>query len=419
MKRHKTILLSTLMLFSATLFACEKSDSEAIRKGDYLFGTLMSNPDRAERHSELGLDCASLTLRWEEFEPEEGIVNEAYVERVRADIEKFRAARMRIVLDFGIHYPPYWVTQLDHCRYVNQYGEAYQVTQTSGLNTLNGVFNQTVRDKMAAYVGRFFSRFDPSAFFAIRIGWGYYAELHYPGKSHNGRANCYWGYDPVAMGRVPDLLPPGVGVNPVPDWKPGQPSPDHADARRFIEWYLESLTDFQTFQIRTLRKYYDGYINALYADWGVRPGQIEEAVEGDLGGLTFAEKYDQLQKGYDHARFIAAIDDPKVIVFNTCLNATCPYPMTSSIVDEQSADARYWSPIHYVASCAAKHPLGLRVWAENDGNDNYYAMRISFKRMQRYKLMGIMWAFEHNLYTDDPAYAQLYEYAKFIETYSY
>lgn len=418
--KHQSYLACVLLLVAGiACCACEKEeDNDGIRKGDYLFGTLMSNPDKAAGQAAVGIGCASLTLRWEEFEPSEGVINTAYVEQIRAQIEQFQSAGMRIVLDFGIHYPPRWATELAYCRHVNQYGDAYVVTQSSGLNTLNGVFNRNVREKMAAYVGRVFQAFDPSTFFAIRIGWSYYAELHYPERSYNGRNNCYWGYDPIALGQVPELLPEGIEPNPVPEWMPGQPSENNEKARRFIEWYLESLRNFQDFQIAALRRHYDGYINALYADWGVRPGQIDEAVAGDLDGLSFAEKYGQLQKGYDHARFIAAIRDPKVVVYNTCLNSNYPYPMTASIVDDNGSDPRYWSPVHFEAWCAEQNPVRPRVWAENDGNDNYYMMQICFKRMQRYNLMGIMWAFEYNLYSNDPNLAQLYEYARFIEQYS-
>jgi hypothetical protein len=409
------------LLFVCSIFvsSCNgKDDDNGIKRGHYLFGTLMTSPDRAQSQAEMGINCASFTMRWDQFEPSENAVNQTYIDGMKVNLQKLKDAGMNVVLDFGIHYPPIWVTQLPDCRYINQYGDQYIVTTTSGLNTLNGVFNKNVRAKMASYVDKFFEHFEPSDFFAIRIGWGYYAELHYPDKGFNGRTNCYWGFDPIALGQKPELLPEGMETNPVPDWRPGTPSENHTKARQFIEWYLDCLTDFQSWQIKTLRKHYSGYINALYADWGVRPGEIDEAVEGDLNGGSFTEQYGQLNKGYDHGRFIAAIGDEKVIPFNTCLNSTYPYPMTSSIVDDNGSDPRYWSPIHYVAWCAGKNPLPLRLWAENDGNDTYHGMALSFKRMTRYNLMGIMWAFEHQLYEDNPAYAQIQEYAKMISQYS-
>jgi len=415
---YHTVLLITLFLISTPFVKGNGNQFNGASNPQYYFGTLMSNPDRAAGHVASGINTASLTIRWDSFEPQEGVISESYVQQIQQYITKFKNAGSNIVLDFGMHYPPQWVTQVPYCRYVNQFGDAYIVTNDPGRNVLNGVFNQVVRDKMAAYVGRVFSRINPQNFFAIRIGWGHYAELHYPDKNFAGKKNCYWGYDSIATNKVSGYLPAGVQLNPVPNWIPGVASPNNQNARAFIEWYLNSLTNFQTFQISTIRQFFNGYINVLYADWGVRTGHIEEAIAVNLNGTSFSEQYFQLQKGHDHARFIAAIADSNVVVFNTCLNSNYPFPMTVSIVDENSTDPKNWSPIHYLSWCIAQHQLPLKLWAENDGNDNYEAMQRSFQRMTTYNLMGIMWAFEHNLYSDDPIYAHLDEYVNLIAEYN-
>ncbi len=415
--KFKTGLLTYAIVFACVLISC-KDEPVIPEVQKYLyFGTLMSDANRSAAQVAKGINTASITIRWDSFEPQEGVISNSYVQIMQENLTKFKQAGARVVLDLGVHYPPVWATQIPNCRYVNQYGEAYAVTDQPGRNVVNGVFNQQVRDKIAAYVDLVFTRFDPDDFFAIRIGWGHFAELQYPDKNYKESKNCYWGYDAITLNQVTGLLPEGVGVNPVPNWKPGMASTNNADARAFIEWYLNALKNYQSFQISTIRKHYDGYINALYADWGVREGQIEEAIAKNLDGTTFTEQYGQLQKGLDFARFIAAIPDSNVVVYNTCLNSSYPFPMTESIVNENSANPKDWSPIHYEYWCAKKHHLPLKIWAENDGNDNYYAMKLAFERMKKYDLMGIMWAFEFNLYSDDTQYATLNEYVSFINQY--
>jgi hypothetical protein len=100
----------------------------------------------------------------------------------------------------------------------------------------------------------------------------------------------------------------------VPGWTPGNPSPN-GEAAKFLDWYLDSLVDYQNWQISSLRATgYNGKIMMLYPSWGIRPGQIEEAVATNLNGTTSVEKNGEIQRGYDFARQVRAIEDPKVVL---------------------------------------------------------------------------------------------------------
>ncbi|MBL8995216.1 MAG: hypothetical protein JNM63_17850, partial [Spirochaetia bacterium] len=364
---------------------------------------------KAARHAEAGIRLAALTVRWERLEPEEGKVDARYVSDLKEKIAAFEKSGLGLILDLGVHYPPAWIFGLTNSRFVNQYGDAF-VNSNAGLNVMNGVFNQAIRDKQAAYVAKVFAALGTN-FFAVRIGWGHYAELHYPAKDFNGRGNAYWAYDDLAQGKTTGL-PQGITVCPVPGWKPGTPSPNHQDASRFIEWYLDSLAGYQDFQIAEVRKSYPGNILALYADWGVRPGQIAEAVNGDLNGKSFAEKFDQLQKGYDHARFIRRVHDEKVLVYCTCVNKVAVWPETRSMVDDSDPDPRKWNPVHFLSSVAVSQKL--KIFGENAGNNDLEGMRRSFERVKTYDLLGLMWAFEFQLYDKSGKYATLADYQNLI-----
>src|SRR5690606_18425367 len=124
--------------------------------------------------------------------------------------------------------------------------------------------------------------------------------------SFAGKANCYWAFDPFAQGKKPGL-PAGMTPCPVPGWKPGDASPDHASARAFIHWYLDSLKHYHDWQITTVRKHYAGPLMMLYPSWGIRPGQLDAAIAADLAGTTPAEKNGELQRGFDFARFIGGL----------------------------------------------------------------------------------------------------------------
>ena len=60
----------------------------------------------------------------------------------------------------------------------------------------------------------------------------------------------------------------------MPGWRPGDPSP-RGEARKFLGWYLDMLTRYQNWQVRALRRSYDGPVAMLYASWGMRPGDFD------------------------------------------------------------------------------------------------------------------------------------------------
>lgn len=397
--------------FTFVLLACAEK-TPCPTKPVPMFGTLLSDSRYARENHRAGIRLATVSLAWGRYVPRKEQVDERYLAEIKSRIKAFREAGLQIILDLGMHYPPSWVFQIPHSRFVNQYGDPFIIVNKPGLNVVNAVFNQTVREQQMAYVDRVFNDLGTD-FFAVRIGWGPYSELHYPWKGYKGKQNCYWGFDPIAQGKT-NGLPPNMKPCPVPGWLPGTPSNHHESARLFLNWYLDSLAQFQNFQITTLRRHYQGRIIVPYANWGIRPGQIAEAVTGDLNGTSFAERYEQTHKGYDFARLIGAINDTNVVVYSTCVNAMAPWPCTVSMVDDDGDDPSKWSPIHYLASCAAQHRPPLTVAGENDGNDNLEAMQISFRRLQAYDLKFFVWAFDFQLHDKQRRYATIADYQRCI-----
>jgi hypothetical protein len=304
-------------------------------------------------------------------------------------------AGINVTLDLGNQYPPGWIFAIPNSRYVNQFGDTYSTTE-AGKNIPNFVFNNTVRTKLAEYYVHAITDIGTANIYAIRAGGGWYGELHYPDPAFNSHTNSYWAYDAIAQGQAAGL-PPGVSTDPVPGWKPGTASTNHTSATAFAEWYLGSMKNYHDWQISTLRQVFGGKIIMMYPSWGVRPTQLASAEVADLNGTTRAETGGNLQTGVDYARFVGGLQDTNVIVYTTWLDSTNG--------DDVSTDPQNWNPVHYLASLA--QPKDLQVWGESTGHGSYAAMQQAFNQMKAYHLVGVMWAFEPDLYSGQYAtYAQ-------------
>jgi hypothetical protein len=374
-------LLAILLAVSA---AAHRAEGEPAR-----IGVLQPQPARAAQLADAGITLAVLSVSWDRFEPAAGAHDSGYIQELRADLGTMRRAGQEIVLDPGVQYPPAWLFNLSECRYRNQYGDVF-VDVKPGMNIANSVFNAKVREIQAAYMGSLFKALG-TEFFAVRLGGGWYGELNYPSADFKNRKNCYWGFDAIAQGAAPGL-PHGLVPCPVPGWQPGIASPDNRDARRFLEWYLGSLQNYHDWQITTIRRFYAGPLMMMYPSWGIRPGQIEAAVSGDLSGGTPPEKNGEIQRGFDFARFIGGIRDPGVWVHCTWLDSN---PAWS---DETSADPARWSPAHYLSSLAAKHSPPLHLSAENTGGGGARIPELCFRRVRDLNFRTMFWAFAPDLF---------------------
>lgn len=358
-----------------------------------VLGILQHRPEHLKQNYQAGARMVVIELGWNRAEPETGQFNRAYFEQIRASMRLCKAEGYLLSLDFGFQYPPDWIFNLPHSRFVNQYGETF-TSETLGEDIPNAVFNQTIREYQERYIQQVFKELG-SDFRLIRLGWMKYGELAYPIHTYQEKQNCYWGFDAIAIGKAP-RRPPGIPLSPAGDWKPGDPSPDHREAEKFIEWYLNALRDYQNWQIKTVRPYTSAPLAVLYPSWGLRPGDIAKAIEKDLDGSTPRESTGELQRGLDFQRLVAGIQDPNVIVYCTWLDSSPDFSR-----DDQPHPA-HWSPAHYLAHLAATHPPRLPAWAENTGGGPPEIFDLCLQRIRQYGYAGFLWAFEHDLYDGIP-----------------
>ncbi|MBS1369415.1 MAG: hypothetical protein HPZ91_05600 [Lentisphaeria bacterium] len=385
------LILSGLLAFAA----CRAAEPARL-------GVLQHDDRRSAEVRAAGVEYTVLEVVWSRLEPEPGRFDAAYAEEVKKRQASRRAAGFRLCLDLGIQYPPAWALELPNGTYVNQYGDAY-VDRRSGWLSANAVFSRNVREALERYVTKVRELFGDD-FALIRLGWGHYGELNYPTHKFAERTNCYWGFDPAAQGKSPELLPEGVKPVPVPGWRPGDSSPG-GEAAKFLEWYLDSLKNYHDWQIALVRRLYPEVPGGMmYPSWGIRPGQNEKAVAGNLGGGTPAERNGEIPRGLDFERFTAGITDPAVIVYCTWIDSSPAFG------DDSSARPDRWSPPHWLSSLARKHPLKLRVWGENTGGGGIPAAELTAKRAAEYNIEVVSWAFEPRLFNgSEPNLKQLTE----------
>jgi hypothetical protein len=356
-------------------------------------GVLQPSPDRAATLGAAGVSHVVLSVSWDRFQPTPASVDATYVARLRTDLVTYRKAGLKVVLDLGVQYPPDWLRKLPNARFQNQHGDAF-IDPAPGKNVVNFVFNDLLRERQLDYLAAVFKQLGTD-WAAVRVGGGWYGELNYPPAEFAKKTNCYWAFDPFAQGAKPGL-PTGVSPCPVPGWKPGDTSPDSASARRFADWYLDSLKNYHDWQIAAARRHYAGPLQMLYPSWGLRPGQLDVAVSNHLSGGTAPEKNGEVQRGFDFARFIGGIRDPLVWVHCTWLDSNPDWS------DDTSADPVRWSPPKYLAHLARLHNPPLRVSAENTGGGGMPALQLSAQRVRELNLDALYWAFVPALFDGTP-----------------
>jgi hypothetical protein len=358
------------------------ADARAAVPGPPQWGLIGNRVDRTAQERAAGVAFKVVRLSWKDLEPTKGARSASYVAAKQSEIATLRAGGMRIVLDLGLHDTPQWLHSYPNSYLVNQYGERWTSSTDGDLaidkSDANLIFNAELRARAASYMVDALRLFGTGAM-AVRIGGGRYNELGYPAARTAAHANTYWAYDALAQ-----------AGSPVRGWKPGSPSPK-GEAGRFMEYYLGSLDAFLRWQITTARRAFAGPLLVLYPSWGLRPGQVQSAVAGNLAGTTSAEINGETQRGHDFARFVGGTRDPLVYPETTWLDA----PFGS----DDSTNTADWRPVHYLADLAARSPARPPVWGENTGQGGRAAVDFSAAQARRFGLGGVAWYREEELFS--------------------
>ncbi|MEV6597192.1 hypothetical protein AB0M36_10060 [Actinoplanes sp. NPDC051346] len=262
-----------------------------------------SDADMTSLYNTGGATDVLVEMSWAQAEPTKGVYNEQYLTGVAKRISTLKALGYTISFNAGVHEAPAWMLNLPGGRFVDQNGATY--TDSPEPNLIFGTRNRYLAER---YLTKVFTRLGGN-FSIVRVGGGHWGELTYPSKVNptTGKLrNLYYAFDANAQ-----------RLNPVPTWKPGQPSTT-GQAGKFLRWYLNSLAEYQNWQIVALRKAgYQGNAAVLYPSYGMRAGDYEKAVATNLAGTSSPEINGEVQRGYDATRQVAALTDRKVVVYGT------------------------------------------------------------------------------------------------------
>lgn len=331
-----------------------------------VFGMLQAEPGQYGALADAGVTAVTLSVSWSQAQPEPGALDEGYLADVERRHRLARASGLDLALSLGLQYPPRWVAERPDARFVDQHGRTWR--GPTGDDVVDGVFDERVRQAQDAYLAALGSRLSGLELAGVRVGGLARGELHYPPVDRTGVRNTLWAYGRSAQRACP-----------VPGWRPGQGSPD--DAQAFLDWYLGALTDYGRWQLEAVRRQVSttARLLVLLPSWGLRPGEVEQAVAAGLDGSTPGERRGTLSEGLDWQRQLAACAQvPGVDVCSTWLDP-----------EDQGDDPSWTSPARYLAGLAA--PQGLGVWGENTGGNDAEELRRCLSRVRELPLRGLFW----------------------------
>jgi hypothetical protein len=348
-----------------------------------LFGVLQPAPQYQAADWQAGIRARTLELGWDYYEPQDGAWDPGYIAGRKAEYQAMLNDGFVVVLDLGLQYPPEWARTIQP--WVDQYGNVY-------ANQVNAVWSSAVRQKIERYIKRVFQDFG-TGFLGVRLGSGSFVETLYP-DNRPGFEFSYWAFDPDAM-----------ASNPVPNWRPGQASPND-EAQTFFNWYLQHLIDTVNWQQDVVRQSFPGYIIQLMPGQGLRPTQWATLIAHNL--TPYGQNIYAAERGAVWDKIIDGMHDHNHVIISC--SSLGDSSATDVHVDETSSDATKWSSAHWVAYNADRY--GMLKWAENTGHNDVENMRVVIQQLNDFGYQALFWAFDADLHSGQ--YTTIDQYASII-----
>lgn len=182
----------------------------------------------------------------------------------------------------------------------------------------------------------------------------------------------------------------------------------------FYEWYVGALTSYQNWQIGEIRQHYVGQLDLLYAGKGLNANQVTDALTNDLRGDGWSEATSALYSAAFYERHVVGLNTTqRITLYLTGIEVPAAH-----LVDDLSPYPSRWSAARWLSHLASSR--GLAIWGENGGQNDAASLRLSAWRMHFNGFVGLMWAFESELYAgpNGASYASIDDYEKVIATYA-
>jgi hypothetical protein len=140
------------------------------------------------------------------------------------------------------------------------------------------------------------------------------------------------------------------------------------------------MTNYIAWGLGMIRRSFHGEIDVLLPGWGIRPGDLQNALNVDLNGSTY--RSDAIAAGLNWADQLPAYATYGPIrAWSTWLNET-----------DYANDAQDWSPIHYIASIL---PAGMTIGGENTwGRATLSDLNATLSNARAFGLTRVLWMSE-------------------------
>jgi hypothetical protein len=150
-------------------------------------GVLGVSGDYFAQEKANGIKYVTVGVGWANAEPANGSFDVSYASSISQEIVAARAAGLGVILDPGLQYAPAWALTLSGgTQFVDQYGDIFTGSPTSGNDVVNAVTDMAVRSAEGSYLQWLGAQLSGAGLVAIRVGGGPFGELRYPEGSYNG-----------------------------------------------------------------------------------------------------------------------------------------------------------------------------------------------------------------------------------------
>ena len=327
-----------------------------------LLGVLGASEQNFSQEHSAGVNVVTIAVGWNDAEPSAGAFSPSFVQGVKSEIASAKSSGLGVVLDPGLQYPPAWVFSLPGgTRFVNQYGDEFTGSETSGNNVANAVTDMAVRNAESTYLAWLGRNIPVGSLTAIRQGGGPLGELRYPDADYDGHTDSYWAYDASTQ-----------AASPVAGWVPG--SGTSAQAARFLSSYNGDLDNYGRWLNGQLEADFGTEQLVMLPGWGERPqGAALEVAH------LLTLNMDEFNEGLAWSSLLHSLPDAKhSVAYTTYLDAPTVLP-TLELED----------PADYLASVVAG--TSIRLGGENTGNGTVAAMDVCAKRAKTLHFFIVQW----------------------------
>lgn len=357
-------------------------------------GVLEADPSFMSTDQQAGVSLATLNLDWAEWEPNEGVFNQGYVNAVVGAANAYRAAGWQVAVDVGLQQPPAWAFALPQGQLTDQFGY--------NASTADFEFSEAVRDAATAYINDVVQSMGMVVDY--RVGLSENGEAYYPDTFDNG----WWAFTPDAQGTAAGL-PSGVGVTPMPGWIPGttswQGSPvSESQVTNWYAWYFGALVNATTWEIDTYRSAgYDGQLELVMPGMGSLPAFYNERLQDDLAPGS-EDSFSTLNTGA--VWWLLLQDLGASTLANTAIDVSSVYDNSGTPQgnDCQASDASVnidssqiwsWSDTRYLAYLANQY--SLLIMGETPGDTTASQLPGLASLVVSCHLTAIQWAWDYTL----------------------